>query len=55
MGGYKTDTRPYKRLKEDGKLIECVVREDDWPMLATKYYCFDSTKEQPLETKNPAG
>jgi Protein of unknown function (DUF3800) len=54
MGGYKANTRPYERLKEDGKLIECVLPASDWPMLATKYYCFDSESEQVLETKNPA-
>jgi hypothetical protein len=55
MGGYKPDNRPYKRLKGDGKLIECIVPENDWPMLATKYYCFDEQKDQALETNNPAG
>jgi hypothetical protein len=55
MGGYNAENRPYKRLKEDGKLIECVVQEPDWPTLATKYYCFDSHGQQVPETKNPAG
>lgn len=59
MGGYNPDTRPYKRLREDGKLIECVVKQDDWPMLGTKYYCFDTQQGQSqaqagAETKNPA-
>jgi hypothetical protein len=52
MGGYNEANLPYKRLKEDGKLIECYVPEGDWPMLATKYYCFDTPAP---ETKNPAG
>jgi Protein of unknown function (DUF3800) len=55
MGGYKADNRPYKRLKQDGKLIECGMLETDWPMLATKYYCFDPPQERVPETKNPAG
>ena len=55
MGGYNAKNRPYNRLKEDGKLIECNVPEEDWPMLATKYYCFDAQKESAAETKNPAG
>jgi hypothetical protein len=42
MGGYNANNRPYKRLKEDGKLIECITPEADWPTLATKYYCFDA-------------
>jgi hypothetical protein len=54
MGGYNADTRPYKRFKEDGKLIECVVQEPDWPVLATKYYCFDAQKGDAPETNNPA-
>lgn len=52
MGGYNSKNRPYQRLKEDGKLIECVLDGADWPMLGSKYYCFDA--QQP-ETKNPAG
>jgi hypothetical protein len=47
MGGYRTDNRPYKRLREDGKLIECGIPSEDWPMLATKYYCFDLVKRAP--------
>jgi Protein of unknown function (DUF3800) len=47
MGGYKAETRPYQRLKDDGKLIECGMPPEDWPMLATKYYCFDEKKSSP--------
>ena len=54
MGGYNANNRPYNRLKDDGKLIECIVPDEDWPMLATKYYCFDAQKEPAPETKNPA-
>jgi hypothetical protein len=45
-------------LKEDGKLIECVLPEADWPALATKYYCFEAREaKQPKTQKsqNPAG
>src|SRR5262245_41877389 len=38
MGGYDADNRPYKRLQGDGKLIECILPEEDLAMLATKYY-----------------
>ena len=41
MGGYDKNNRPYRRLLEEGKLIECVLPEDAWPMQATKYSCFD--------------
>ncbi|WP_420730815.1 DUF3800 domain-containing protein [Hwanghaeella sp. 1Z406] len=44
MGGYDKNNRPYRRLLEEGKLIECSLSEDDWPMLATKYSCFDEIR-----------
>ena len=47
MGGYHASNRPYKRLKDDGKLIECLIPEKDWPTLATKYSCFDDVKRKP--------
>jgi len=53
MGGYNANNRPYKRLKEDGKLIECTLPEGDWEALASKYYCFDAQKAEALETKTP--
>ena len=46
MGGYNANNRPFRRLKEDGKLIECHLAEADWPTLATKYSCFDSVGQQ---------
>jgi hypothetical protein len=47
MGGYHASNRTYSRLREDGKLIECHLPEVDWPMLATKYSCFDLVKRKP--------
>lgn len=47
MGGYHASNRPYRRLMEDGKLIECQLKEDDWVMLATKYSCFDKVERKP--------
>jgi len=47
MGGYKKSTRPYKRLLDDGKLIECIINEEDHSMLATKYSCFENVKVKP--------
>lgn len=46
MGGYHASNRPYKRLLEDGKLIECRLKEEDWPMLASKYSCFENVKRK---------
>jgi Protein of unknown function (DUF3800) len=53
MGGYNGENRPYKRLRDDGKLIERVLTEADWAMLATKYYCFDA-QEGDQKNQNPA-
>ncbi|MCD2175799.1 DUF3800 domain-containing protein [Rhizobium sp. C4] len=47
MGGYHASNRPYKRLMEDGKLIECHIEKDDWPMLASKYSCFEQVHRKP--------
>jgi hypothetical protein len=47
MGGYNRSNRPYKRLMEDGRLIECSLPPDAWPLLATKYSCFDKVEVKP--------
>jgi Protein of unknown function (DUF3800) len=41
MGGYHASNRTYERLKQDGKLIDCLLDADDCPTLGTKYSCFD--------------
>lgn len=46
MGGYHAGNRPYKRLLDDKKLIECHLDKDDWAMLATKYSCFDMVERR---------
>lgn len=47
MGGYHASNRTYARLKADGKLIECLLNEADWPNLASKYSCFESVVRTP--------
>lgn len=47
MGGYHASNRTYKRLMDDRKLIECHLKEEDWPMLASKYSCFENVKRKP--------
>jgi hypothetical protein len=47
MGGYHASNKPYARLIADGKLIECFLPQEAWPMLATKYSCFDSIERKP--------
>ncbi|RWB24410.1 MAG: DUF3800 domain-containing protein [Mesorhizobium sp.] len=46
MGGYHAKNRPYRRLMEDKKLIECQLKEEDWPMLASKYSCFEGVERK---------
>lgn len=41
IGGYHAANRPYERLKDDSKLIECTLPEEAWPALGSKYSCFD--------------
>jgi hypothetical protein len=47
MGGYHASNRTYERLKQDKKLIECLIPEADWPVLATKYSCFEGVQRKP--------
>jgi hypothetical protein len=41
MGGYHPGNRPYRRLLEDRKLIECLLPEADHATLGSKYSCFE--------------
>lgn len=41
MGGYDRMNRPYKRLVDDKKLIDCLLTEEQKPMLGIKYSCWD--------------
>jgi hypothetical protein len=45
MGGYDENNRPYKRLLEDGKLIDCIYNDAEVPHLGIKYSCFDFKKK----------
>ena len=40
-GRYDPKYRPYKKLKEGGKLIDCFLTEEEIPLLGIKYSCFD--------------
>lgn len=41
IGGYDKNNRPYKRLLEDTKLIDCLYSEEEVLNLGIKYSCFD--------------
>jgi hypothetical protein len=41
-GGYEPDYRPYRRLREAGKLIDCGLSPDEVPRRGIKYSCFDT-------------
>lgn len=47
MGGYHRSNRTYKRLKDDGKLIECHLTEGEIDVLGTKYSCFENVEVKP--------
>ena len=42
--GYDPKYRPYQKLKEAGKLIDCHISTDQFPYLSIKYSCFDNGK-----------
>ncbi len=44
-GGYEPNYRPYKSLKEAGKLIDCKFSEEDRAARGIKYRCFPAQKE----------
>ena len=41
MGGYHVQNRTYARLKEDEKLIDCLLEPDQVPELGIKYSCWE--------------
>ena len=41
IGGYDNNNLPYKRLKSDGKLIDCLLAEEELPALGIKYSCWE--------------
>jgi hypothetical protein len=40
-GGYDPTYRPYQKLREAGKLIDCRFGQEDIPLRGIKYSCFD--------------
>lgn len=46
MGGYNGGNRPYRRLLDDGKLIECVLDPSDHATLGSKYSCFEGVERK---------
>ena len=43
--GYDPDYFPYRTLKESGKLIDCLVPEDEVAIRGIKYSCFDDQQK----------
>jgi hypothetical protein len=41
VAGYDPEYRPYRALREAGRLIECHLDESEHPSCGTKYSCFD--------------
>jgi hypothetical protein len=40
-GGYDPEYRPYKHMRDAGKLIDCLIDEEEIPVCGIKYSCFD--------------
>jgi len=47
MGGYHESNRPYKRLLEEKKIIDCLLDKETLPALGIKYSCFDLVEKKP--------
>lgn len=45
MGGYDPNNRPYRRLIDDGKVIDCGLSDEERPLMGVKYSCFDAQKK----------
>lgn len=39
-GGYDPDYRPYQAMREAGRLLDCLLPEEDVPAMGIKYSCF---------------
>lgn len=46
IGGYDSKNKPYERLMNDQKLIECHIPPEHWPTLASKYSCFEGVERK---------
>lgn len=46
MGGYHAENKPFSRLTQDRKLIDCQLEQSELGELGIKYYCFDGLPEQ---------
>ncbi len=55
IGGYHAGNRPYRRLQEDGKLIECLLPEADHATLGSKYSCFEGVVQKEETPPRGAG
>lgn len=41
-GGYDSEYSPYRKLKESGKIIDCILSEEELPYMSVKYSCFEN-------------
>lgn len=49
-GGYDPGYRPYRAMKEAGKLLDCILPEEDIPAMGVKYSCFPE-RARPVAAK----
>ncbi len=53
IGGYHSANRTYARLREDKKLIDCLLDEKAVPTEGIKYSCWDLEEATAKKAKNP--
>jgi len=51
-GGYDPEYLPYNQLKDSGKLIDCLLEDEEVPHLGIKYSCFELAEEQKKKQKS---
>ncbi len=46
IGGYRPADPQYRFLRENGKLIDCVLTAEEIPHVGIKYSCFEGQKDE---------
>lgn len=51
-GGYDPDYFPYAQLKEQKRIIDCLLTAEELPHLGVKYSCFELAEEEKKRRRN---
>lgn len=47
MGGYHLSNRPYTLLRNNGRVVDCVLDKDEIPSMGVKYSCWEKVQVRP--------